>query len=714
MLRQVLTPDNTALLNHLLARIAQDVAGMIDAPRLGVVYYDRENKRASWIAAHGLTLDEPAERRLLRSLRDQLAAIKPSGVQPREPIALALDADLPWGDGVAFPLSMPDQVIGLLVLLTPSAAGLRAFTPDVIMPSVALAGKVLENDQLINWRAQNLLTAQSILVTAQMIAESPSPQAVVDILHETLFDERVSSCALLLYGPQHEEDSFAPYEYLEIVGTWSQRLGSGVGTGVKLYLKDYLDLIVQLERQRVLHFPNARVLRQRLDPLTRGFMRAERIRTVTMIALHSSQTNLGVMVIASDKRSSFDERLLRSYRIVSEFLAIGAMAQLLRQQHDRVQQGRAALLDAVTDGVVMTLPGGRGGIVLTVNQRFTRMFEVAETHALGMSLEDLIGAMALPEDIRKELRAAWLTTPISDPAVPKGEFRIVDHGGQPLEIEWYSAPVYQGEQVLGRIYTLHDITAERTAARVRAAFLSRVSHELRTPLTSISGFAEFILESYSTQLPDMAREYTEIILTKARHLKRIFDDMIDLTRADAGELQLSKSEADILDIIIDAVAGMEIQFKAKKQRPIMEVDDDLPPIEVDVDRIMQVLTNLLSNAAKYSPERSTVRISAQPIHSAEMLPSSAPAGVMVPAILITIEDEGKGLSPEHAEQVFQPFYRTEDAKKNKVEGTGLGLAVVRGIVEMHRGRIWACPHREGSKQGGVFMFTLPYMLTDDE
>jgi signal transduction histidine kinase len=700
-----LSASDTALLHYVLTQIAAHLPGDASA----VIAYDREAKRAMWAAAHDLPAS-PDAAAILRYARDLLAAIRPSGTPERDPIRLELELDS-WGAALVFPLVMPDQVIGLLIFLgvardTFDLAGADRLAP--ILPLVDIAGKVLENDRLHNLRAQNMATAQSILVTAQAIAENLSPQNVVDILHEALFDNHISSCALLLYQPQRADEPFGPFEYLEIVGSWSRRVGTGVGTGVKLYLKDYPDLLEQLDQQRVLSFTHARALRRRFDPLVRGFMRAERIRSLTLIALRSSQHNLGVIAIATDQRHHFTERELRSYRTVSEFLAISAMAQLLRQQHDRVQQGRAALLDAVTDGVVMTLPGGRGGTVLTVNQRFTRMFDVPEGIAQGVPFDTLINRMRLPEDVRAELRAAWMSAPFSAPTTQHGEFRVMGADGKPLEIEWYSAPVYQEAQVLGRIAIFHDVTAERTAARVRAAFLSRISHELRTPLTSISGFAEFILESFTPQLPDMAREYTEIILAKARHLKHIFDDMIELSRADAGELRLHKTDAHLPDIIIDAVAGMDTQFRKRKQRPVMDVDDDLPPVYVDVDRIIQVLTNLLSNANKYAPEKGTVMITTTQIEHAADLPPTAPPDVTLPAILVTIADSGKGLTPEEAEQVFAPFYRTEDAKKNKIEGTGLGLAVTRGIVEMHSGRIWAAAAQPDAGRGGIFMFTIPY------
>lgn len=613
--------------------------------------------------------------------------------------------DTPFASALLVPFAVTDQITGVIVLAREAETPFEADLLGQLEPLISLIRVVLENHHLYNVLAENLTTAQSILRAAQLVAENPSPQRLVDILRETLFEPPISSCAMLLYGPQHEDSPYGPFDYLEFSGTWSRRVGSGIGTGLRLYLKDYPDLLADLERHTILTFPNVNAVRKRFDPLVRGFMRAERVRSLTLIALHSGRQKLGVLAIATDKYHTFAPAELHSYRTVCEFMTISALTKLLHQQREHMEQYRAALLDAVTDAVVMVVPGGAGGTVLTVNKRFRRMFDVNDTQPEGISLVNLLGAMQLPEDIRAELRTAWLGTPVRDRGVRRGEFHMVNADGHSIDIEWYSAPVYQDDHALGRIYIFHDATSERTAQRLRAAFLSRVSHELRTPLTSIRGFAEFILEAVGDQLPDLAREYTEIIHQSSKHLNTVFTDMIEIARADAGELKLNKADAHLPDIIIEVVARMELSYKNREQRVVMEIDDELPPINVDVDRISQVITNLLTNAIKYSPEGGLIVISTDVIESLDDLPEAAPRDVVLPAILITVKDNGKGLSEEDTVNVFMPFFRTADAKANRVEGVGLGLAVTRSIVEVHRGKIWARPNTR--VKGGCFQFTIP-------
>lgn len=702
-------------------RVLLDEIVQISSADCAGVYAVFENTREPVVlvcappnADHGAETDARLHR-LLREFRNAHSG----DARPTEVFAFSPEVwdaaqlgRLPYKSALLVPLYGEEQMVGALGVFARSEDAFSASRTDEYRERLRLHLEAvrlhLENAYLAALLEQNVAAAQSILVTAQEIAENPSPQHVVNILHDILFGAQVSSCAILLYGPVREDNPSGPFDYLEIKGTWSKRFGSGVANGVRLYVKDFPEVLRRLDEEKVLIFSQTSAIRSAFDPLIRSFIRAERIRSMALLALGSASRKIGVLVVGFDKPHEFTPRELHNYRTVTEFLAINAMAQQLQQQRDRVQQGRAALLDAVTDGVVMVLPGGYGGYVLTVNQRFTRLFEVPESRVQGLTLIDLLRQMRITEQTRGELRTAWSSMPVLDPSTKRGEFSMISRDGKPMEIEWYSAPVYQDGRVLGRIYIFHDASAEREAARLRANFLSRVSHELRTPLTSISGFAEFILEATGDQLPDLAREYTQIILSSARHLSRIFTDMIEITRAGAGEMTLHKADHALAEIIRDAAARLELQFNNRGQTLLLELDDHVPVVNVDYDRIVQVFTNLLGNAGKYAPENSTIRVTLTLAQQASDLGEDAPRDVMLPAAFVTILDEGSGIPTEDVDKVFLPFYRTREARANKIEGTGLGLAVTRSIIEVHRGKIWAVPTAKAG--GGCFRLTIPISL----
>jgi len=690
---------------RLVQQMVENIAALTPADLICACIYHEDLNKIEPIVNHpgdsGLFNDfEKLYRLLGRYLKRSLSTIEPYFLSPQE-----LDKT-PFQSALIFVLSMHDQAIGALALFSQQA---DAFTPhdiDTLLIPLGTVRMAIENIHLYEALAQNMVISQSILLTAQTIAENPSPQHIINVLCDYLFDTHVTSCAIMLYGPVREDRPDGPYDYLEMKGSWSKLRGSGIALGTKIYLKFYPELLAELHERKPLVINDVKRFSAALDPFARAILRAERIRSLTILPLHAAERKLGVILVGTNKPHKFSHQELQNYQAVSEFLAISAMSQVLQQQRDTVQQGRSALLDAVTDGVVMVLPDIEGGRVLTLNQRFTKMFDVPEGKAQRLFLKELLEKMQIPEAVRRELNSRWLNVPVRDSLIQRGEFHMIHSEGIPMDIEWYTGPVYQDTQVLGRIYTFHDVTAERTAVRVRSAFLSRVSHELRTPLTSIHGFAEFILEATGNQLPPLAREYTEIILGSAKHLRTVFTDMIEMSRAEAGELKLNMRDAHLPDLVIDAVARLELQYKARQQKVIMELDDELPPVYIDSDRIVQVLSNLISNAIKYSPQGSTIRVTTQLINSRYELPEKVVGDVSIPGILVKVFDEGEGLAKEDTEQVFIPFFRTEWAKVNKIEGSGLGLAVSRGIIELHRGKIWAEASTKDNR-GGHFLFIIP-------
>jgi two-component system sensor histidine kinase KdpD len=235
-----------------------------------------------------------------------------------------------------------------------------------------------------------------------------------------------------------------------------------------------------------------------------------------------------------------------------------------------------------------------------------------------------------------------------------------------------------------------EARARREAERqneLRLRFLAMISHELRTPLTSIKGFATTLLADDVTWDTETQRDFIRIIDTEADKLTDMIDQLLDLSRMEAGTLRVEIRPTSPGDII--AAALQQLQTIAPQHHLNAEIPNDLPPVHADRQRIAQVLTNLVGNAAKYSPPGTAITVTAV----------RDGAGVRV-----SVADQGPGISPGDLPYMFEAFRRGSDRRTRQAKGAGLGLAICKGIVEAHGGRIWM-QAQEGP--GTVVSFTLP-------
>jgi two-component system, OmpR family, sensor histidine kinase KdpD len=228
---------------------------------------------------------------------------------------------------------------------------------------------------------------------------------------------------------------------------------------------------------------------------------------------------------------------------------------------------------------------------------------------------------------------------------------------------------------------------QRTDA-LRAALLSSVSHDLRTPLSSIKAAASSLLQE-DVQWDDEARHsFALAIVREADRLNRLVANLLDMSRIEAGVLKPEKEWYPLDELIHDVLGRMQPMFQGRAVHT--EIPDDLPPVELDYLQIDQVLTNLLENAIRYTPPGSPIDISVQ---------------LCDDSVMVSVADRGPGVPPSDFERVFDKFYRVLTSEKAaRITGSGLGLAVCRGLIEAHGGRIWV-ENRQGG--GALFRFTLP-------
>ena len=236
------------------------------------------------------------------------------------------------------------------------------------------------------------------------------------------------------------------------------------------------------------------------------------------------------------------------------------------------------------------------------------------------------------------------------------------------------------------VVTLQDMADVEELERMRAEFLAMVSHELRAPLTSIKGSASTVLDSTADLDPAVVRQFFRIIGDQADHMHALVADLLDVARIETGTLAVSPEPAEAA-VLVDR-ARNAFKSAGGRNNLAIDIEPDLPLVTADRRRIVQVLGNLLSNAARHSPESSVIRVSA------------VRDGVHV---AVSVADEGRGIPAESLPHLFRKFSRAQSEEQGG--DTGLGLAICKGIVEAHGGRIWA--ESEGPGLGARFTFTLP-------
>jgi two-component system phosphate regulon sensor histidine kinase PhoR len=245
-------------------------------------------------------------------------------------------------------------------------------------------------------------------------------------------------------------------------------------------------------------------------------------------------------------------------------------------------------------------------------------------------------------------------------------------------------------EIMGVVATLNDITDLRNVERMKTEFVSSVSHELRTPLTSIKGFIRTLLddrEGYYDRETQM--EFYTIIDTECDRLVRLINDLLNVSRIESGRaLDLQLKEVNLRGLIEKVVASQKAY--TSRHQFAATIAADLPSITADEDKLDQVLTNLVSNAIKYSPEGGTITIAAS---------KADDSGVEV-----SITDQGVGIPKEHQEKIFARFHRVDNRTSREAGGTGIGLYLVKHLVEAHGGQIRV---ESQPGKGSVFTFTLP-------
>ncbi len=358
------------------------------------------------------------------------------------------------------------------------------------------------------------------------------------------------------------------------------------------------------------------------------------------------------------------------------------MASVLDLHHFRMRLEKAR---AATSDIIESIP--LGILAVDHHEKVSMINSTAEI-ALDVRRQEAVGAgyrETLPEKVA-ELIAAFRRD--GGGGAEEAELSIGKPGreSQFLGVTISAMRSEDGSEQSGQVVVCRDMQLSREVRKLRELdsmkndFLSLVTHELRTPLTSIMAYSETLLLDETESVPKEWREYIDVIYSEGRRLCRLIDDVLDLTRMEAGTMSYAYEEQDPNELIGGVVMSLTPLIDEKRHEVDLDLGDDIGDCRLAVDRYTQVLTNIISNAIKYTDAGGKIVIRSR---KAPPLPGSS-----VPSLLVTIEDNGIGIAPENLDKVFSKFEIME-AVKNHSSGTGLGMAIGKQIVEEgHGGKIW--------------------------
>lgn len=372
--------------------------------------------------------------------------------------------------------------------------------------------------------------------------------------------------------------------------------------------------------------------------------------------------------------------------------SISNMSERLRDSYRRLaieQQRDEAIIQGMGEGLIAT---DEKGAVLMINQVASGYLGVKDVSAaLGKPIQDVYKLYAADD---KHARPLPISKRPIHVALAEGKavndvyaFHVTDDKKFLMDIT--ATPIILDDKVVGAISILRDVTKEKEIDRMKTEFISLASHQLRTPLSAIKWFTEMLVSGDAGKLNAEQLEFAKNVEDSAERMTALVNALLNISRIESGRIMVDPKPTDLHDLVTGTVNDLKAKIEERDQNLIISIHDDLPKINLDPRLIGQVYMNLISNAVKYTPKGGEVSIFVSRKGD---------------DIISQVTDNGYGIPKEQQGRIFEKFFRASNAVKVETDGTGLGLYLIKAVVESSGGKIW---FESDEGKGTTFWFSIP-------
>lgn len=352
--------------------------------------------------------------------------------------------------------------------------------------------------------------------------------------------------------------------------------------------------------------------------------------------------------------------------------AVAPEPPITPQQQEELKE--ETILANIGEGLVII---DKLGQIVTFNKAAQSLLGWTEEEALGKNFADIVRIGFESIDVKNQTLGH------------QSSLHFIRKDGTQFPASITTSSYVQGDQILGTITLFRDVTAERNIDKMKNEFISLASHQLRTPLAAIKWYSKMLLNGDAGKLLPEQSEYTESIYTSTNRMIDLVNALLNISRIESGRIIVEPQPTDISKMATEVVEEVKIRYVDRKQKIELKVHDTIPMIPIDPKLVRQVYVNLLTNAAKYTPEKGEIMVTISKTDK---------------DVISEIKDNGHGIPLAEQDKVFGKFYRGANMVGGGSDGTGLGLYLVKSIIELSMGKIW---FKSEEGKGTTFWFSLP-------